>query len=186
MPPSTDTVLREHYWFWWNNTEHTIKPPHKMLSDYLTSVGHASNLILNIAPDPTGKIPAADVVAYKKLGDAIKCIHSAPAGGKVVPTAGPASGGLTNFSLPAGTVQQLPAGGSRNVTFELMEDLKGGQKINEWTLFRGDTSMVQSVSIGHKRIVNVVIPIAEPAIMNGEVFYLVVSSFDVSPSMRSV
>ena len=28
MPPSTDTVLREHYWFWQNNTEQHITHTH--------------------------------------------------------------------------------------------------------------------------------------------------------------
>jgi hypothetical protein len=54
-PPSCDAVLRNHYWFWQPHTESSTKSTHQLVSNYLTSVGRAANLILNIAPDNTGE-----------------------------------------------------------------------------------------------------------------------------------
>lgn len=66
MPPSSDTVLREHYWFWKNGTENSTKSTKQLVDTYLTSVGHASNLILNIAPNKTGGLPEGDIVRYAR------------------------------------------------------------------------------------------------------------------------
>merc|ERR1711943_138370 len=77
-PPESDTVLREHYWFWLNGTESAIKSTEQLVSAYFTSVGHASNLILNIAPDSTGAVEPEDVDAYAKFGAAIKCLFREP------------------------------------------------------------------------------------------------------------
>ena len=73
-------MLREHYWFWEPNTERAIKSTRKLVGNYLTSVGRAANLILNIAPDGTGGVPAIDVARYAEMGDAIKCLFSSQVG----------------------------------------------------------------------------------------------------------
>jgi hypothetical protein len=78
MPPSSDAVLREHYWFWEPNTTSSLKTTKKLVHNYLTSVGRAANLILNVAPDGTGQIPAPDVARYAEMGHAIRCLFSQP------------------------------------------------------------------------------------------------------------
>ena len=54
-PPSADAVLREHLWFWANTSTGKAKgTPTSTLGlvhKYLTSVGRAANLILNVGPD---------------------------------------------------------------------------------------------------------------------------------------
>jgi hypothetical protein len=52
-----------------------------------------ANLILNIAPDGTGAIPAEDVARYKEMGEAIQCLFSKSIG----------SGGPQVGDLPAPT-----------------------------------------------------------------------------------
>ncbi len=77
-PPSCDTVLEEHYWFYENGDINTLRSTCALVNVYLTSVGRASNLILNMAPDATGKIQDAEVTAYAALGGAIDCLFNAP------------------------------------------------------------------------------------------------------------
>ena len=182
LPPSTDTVLREHYWFWWNNTEQYTKPHSELLSNYITSVGRSSNLILNVAPDSTGAIPESDVIAYKKLGDAIKCIFETPAGDKFTPTAAQ-QGSNTTFTFSASAISKLPASGSKNVTFVIMENVTDGQKINDWTLRQGSEVLTTSISLGRKRFVNIV---KSSPFMNGDILTLSVTSFDSNPTISSV
>eukprot|EP01064_Diplonema_japonicum_P034425 TRINITY_DN7118_c0_g1_i1.p1 TRINITY_DN7118_c0_g1~~TRINITY_DN7118_c0_g1_i1.p1 ORF type:complete len:457 (+),score=91.30 TRINITY_DN7118_c0_g1_i1:71-1441(+) len=174
MPPSADTVLREHYWFWWNNTENTIKSTTKLVSNYLTSVGRASNLILNMAPDSTGAVPQADVTAYAKFGAAIKCLFSDQIYDVNItaPMQPAGTGWAYTFTVPA----------TRNMSFSVMEDQTAGQVVNEWHLSAGGLTVLSSTGIGHKRIVN----IASEA--SGPVAYTltVSSSFEAVPKLRRI
>eukprot|EP01060_Flectonema_neradi_P011252 TRINITY_DN18350_c0_g1_i1.p1 TRINITY_DN18350_c0_g1~~TRINITY_DN18350_c0_g1_i1.p1 ORF type:complete len:467 (+),score=70.25 TRINITY_DN18350_c0_g1_i1:79-1479(+) len=184
LPPETDTVLREHYWFWWNNTEQYTKSPSRMLSNYITSVGRSSNLILNMAPDSTGAIPESDVVAYKKLGDGIRCIFSKPAGHLIAPT-GTQQGSNTTFQFSA--ISSLPESGSRNITLVMKEDVSNGQKIDSWSLTRSSQVMTSSVSIGRNRLINLVISdTKQPPFKNGDILVLTVSSFEPNPTITSI
>ena len=155
MPPSSDTVLREHYWFWKNNTAQRTKSTLQLVHAYLTSVGRAANLILNVAPDATGAVPAADVARYTEMGEAIKCLFSSRV----------ASGGAQNASAADGTIVwsfgEAAAIASRNLSVVLLEDQTDGQLIGKWSLDcqergSGDWSVCHAhdEGIGHKRIVN--------------------------------
>ena len=78
VPPSADTVLEEHYWFYKPGDEKTLRSPCSLINVYLTSVGRSSNLILNIAPDSQGGIQALEITAYATLGKSIACLWSSP------------------------------------------------------------------------------------------------------------
>ena len=45
-----------------------MKSVRRLLSEYLTSVGHGCTLILNLNPDTRGLVPEEDRKAYEKLG----------------------------------------------------------------------------------------------------------------------
>lgn len=167
QPPSCDVVLREHYWFWQPDTESSIKSTHALVRNYLTSVGRASNLILNIAPDVTGAVPTIDVERYNDFGSAIKCLFANPI----------AQMGPLHFreSLSAEFVFAENATNSTNISVILREDLTQGQLIDKFTLeccvtnasehtpcstwiacpmgsIPGVISAVPTPGIGHKRI----------------------------------
>jgi len=155
QPPSCDAVLREHYWFWQPGTEGALKSTKTLVGNYLTSVGRAANLILNVAPDATGAVPAADVARYTEMGEAIKCLFSSRV----------ASGGAQNASAADGTIVwsfgEAAAIASRNLSVVLLEDQTDGQLIGKWSLDcqergSGDWSVCHAhdEGIGHKRIVN--------------------------------
>ena len=133
MPPSSDAVIREHYWFWKNNTEEKTKSTLKLVQNYLTSVGRASNYILNVAPDNTGRIPPSDVARYAEMGTAIKCLWSQP-----VATSSQSSllvmdnaTSLITWTLPAATTT---VGGCTNCSLVVREDQTRGQLIGAYTL----------------------------------------------------
>ncbi len=70
--------LRHPPRFWQPDTEGALKSTQLLLSNYLTSVGRSANLILNMAPDATGAVPAVDAQRYKELGAAIQCLSAHP------------------------------------------------------------------------------------------------------------
>jgi hypothetical protein len=125
MPPSTDVVLREHYWFWQNGTVSKTKTTKKLVENYLTSVGRASNLILNVAPDSTGAIPTSDKERYQAMGEAIKCLFSEPIAKSDSLSMG--TDGAMTFTLPAPTT-------STNFSLVLREDQREGQLIGNFSL----------------------------------------------------
>eukprot|EP00937_MAST-01D_sp_MAST-1D-sp2_P000022 g22.t1 len=157
QPPSCDAVLREHYWFWQPGTEGAIKSTRKLVDNYMASVGRAANLILNIAPDGTGAVPAVDTARYAEFGAAVRCLFSSRVAG----------GGAQNVSAGGAAVWRFPTGGavaSRNITVVLREDQRDGQLIGRWSLDcqqegGGAWAACHAADegIGHKRIVNVVL-----------------------------
>lgn len=161
-PGSCDTVTSEHYWFWQGEMD---EPQYRrsscaLLNVYLTSVGRASNLMLNMAPTDAGGVDPVDAAAYAALGDAIACLWSVPLGAAGGAAGGGGSGGgggnitLTvptgNASAPASAVlpwQPIPsrtqpcsasAAGSCgvwNVSVVVQEELSAaGQRIGDWSI----------------------------------------------------
>ena len=153
IPPSSDSVLREHYWFWYKDSEHTMKTTARLVQDYLNTVGHAANLILNMAPDTTGAVPAVDVARYKTIPTALDCLFAKEvyAANNTKPLTKESA--TVTFDLPKAVSLQ-------NVSLTVQEDLTHGQAINTWsvklTAADGRSMTYSSVGVGHKRIVNLV------------------------------
>ncbi|EDO44021.1 predicted protein, partial [Nematostella vectensis] len=144
-PSSCDTVVREHYWFWWNNTENTVKTPQRLLQQYLTSVGRGCTLILDMNPDPRGLIPDPDLKAYQGFGEGVKLLYKHP----VFIEKGPK---LSILVAKTWEISIKAANGS----VVLMEDIVAyGQRVEEYRLYfitaDGPIGELGS-TIGHKRI----------------------------------
>ncbi len=87
--PHTDTLNRGNYygkywipgecdvsirpgWFYHKEEDAKIKSPQQLFNIYLKSVGRGANLLLNVPPDPQGRITDKDSIAlveFKKLRD---------------------------------------------------------------------------------------------------------------------
>lgn len=172
IPPSADTVLSEHYWFWIGDYAAHLRSTCELVSAYLTSVGRSSNLILNMAPNTTGGLDPGDVRAYAAMGDAIACLWGEPLGE------------VLGVELDADGVAVLPwptpfvVAYAPRISVQLQEALNGtGQRIGGWSLDAcigptGDASCAlgawvplvaglptnATTGIGHKRIVEVTLP----------------------------
>ena len=144
MPPSSDTVLREHYWFWKNNTAQRTKSTLQLVHAYLTSVGRAANLILNVAPDNTGRVPPSDVSRYAEMGTAIACLWSQPVASSTSSSSSsaplamdPATGLITwNVSdrAPESARGKDAGNGCSNCSLVLREDQRQGQLIGKYAI----------------------------------------------------
>ena len=129
MPPSSDAVLWEHFWFWQPGMpQHALKTTRKLVDNYLTSVGRAANLILNMAPDVTGAVPDADVQAYRAMGQALSCLFGDEIASHDTPVAMNASDGNRM------TVAWPSPIGSRNTSVHLYEDMRAGQLIGNYSM----------------------------------------------------
>ena len=128
-PPSCDTVLAEHFWFFRPGEDAHLRSACALANVYLTSVGRACNLILNMAPGPSGAILPAEADAYAALGAAIACLWAVPLGS----WADLPLDAVTGAAAVAVAVACPPAG--CNLTLVVQEELAaGGQRIAAWAL----------------------------------------------------
>jgi len=141
-PGMVDTVLRNHHWFWRPNTEKTIESLDRLVKFYYQSVGRNANLILGLAPDPTGLVPAQDVKRLGEFGREITKRFGKP----LAVTEGTG----TQVELP------LPKPGKVDHV-HIMERIARGERIREYVVegrIGGGTwkPLCRGTSVGHKRI----------------------------------
>lgn len=141
MPLEVDVSIRRPNWFWSTTNESRLLTVDQLLEIYYRSVGRGAQLLLNLPPDRTGRIPDADAARAKEFGDQIRRRFGKPAAESA--GAGPA----VTLEIPApGPVDHIV----------LEEDLRTGQRIlsyrlegragERWLPLGGGTS------VGHKRI----------------------------------
>ncbi|MDC0935011.1 alpha-L-fucosidase [Pirellulales bacterium] len=140
LPNEVDARIRST-WFWNRGGENTLKSVDKLMDMYYNSVGHSSVLLLNIAPDKSGRMPQADVKRAAEFGAEVKRRF----GKSIAQTKG--TGDVVELKLdrPA-TIDHVIA----------MEDITKGDRVREYTiegLFGGNwEKIVEGISIGHKKI----------------------------------
>ncbi len=167
-PAECDTPLHKRQWFWHPNDAKTLKTLPELLKIYDNSVGHGAQLMLGIAPDEQGLLPALDVARLREFGQALHRIYGhnlAPEGTPSSSTGGDVRAAFDNnpdtfwIAPPHVYHAMLEVSFEKPVTFDrtvTMEWLNRGQHVesyevqawvgNKWqTLHRG-------TSIGHKVI----------------------------------
>jgi alpha-L-fucosidase len=141
MPLEVDVSIRRPNWFWSTTNDSRLLSKAQLLEIYYRSVGRGAQLLLNLPPDRSGRIPEADAARARELGDELRQRFSRPA----AETAGKG---------PAVTL------GMRNAVqvdhLVLEEDLRAGQRILSYSL-EGRVggqwrSLGGGTSVGHKRI----------------------------------
>ncbi len=164
-PVEADTPLRKSHWFWHPNDEASLKSVAELLAVYEQSVGHGGQLMLGLAPDRNGLIPAADVQRLQEFGAAVRQRYGA---NLVVQerlrnmSTEPALDGdpATFWSAPAGSHRAIvEVDLQRPVTFDrslTMEWLNDGQHIERYRIEvwsgEGWKSVAAGQAIGHKKI----------------------------------
>ncbi|HKT10484.1 MAG TPA: alpha-L-fucosidase [Terriglobia bacterium] len=167
-PAECDTPLHKLHWFWHPNDAQTLKTVPELMQIYDNSIGHGCQLMLGIAPDEQGLLPALDAARLREFGQEIRTIYAhnlAPEGTPWASAGGDPQAAFDNnpgtfWMAPPHTYQaSLEVKFSSPVTFDrtvTMEWLNRGQNVegyevqayvgNKWqTLHRG-------TSIGHKVI----------------------------------
>eukprot|EP01052_Picozoa_sp_SAG31_P006338 SAG31_NODE_290_length_18324_cov_33.408889_7_plen_850_part_00 len=148
VPAEQDGAIQNHnqggFWF----PGETTKPVGELMKEYEDSVGHNSNYLLELSPDPQGRIPSADLAAYSAFGHALTACYKGSTAAR------------QEIQNRTGLAFELPAATSGPVDRVLIaEDLQRcGQRAVRYTLFAllpGNATW-QSVgsdeSIGHCRI----------------------------------
>lgn len=138
IPAECDVPIRKGSWFWHPNDEDSLRTLDELMDIYYRSVGHGTNLLLNVAPDDRGLIPEADEKAVIEFGQEIE----------------------RRFSNPIAKTRELKLEFKQKETLVdhvvLMEDIAHGERIREYELIAhtqdGRVSLVKGSAIGHKKI----------------------------------
>ena len=167
-PVEADTPLHTDHWFWHPNDEASLKSVDELVKEYDQTVGRGAQLMLGLAPDNTGSLPAADVARLKEFGERIHQIYGnnlALRGKATTDTAAafdgnantywqaaaPSSGDVTPPILTVEFTQ--PTTFDRVVTMERFND---GQHITAYRIEveeRGQwREVAHAQAVGHKKI----------------------------------
>jgi len=164
-PVEADTPLHREQWFWHPNADSTLKSVDELMDEYNNTVGRGAQLMLGLAPDRTGRIPAADVARLAEFGTRVKAVYGNnlalqhEAVNKDEEHA--LDGDEDTFWAPVadGTVPTLtvrfahPVGFDRVMTLERLND---GQHVEEYSVevLLGSQwkEVAHAFAIGHKKI----------------------------------
>lgn len=80
LPAECDVPIRKNHWFWHPNDEDSLLSLDELMHIYYHSVGHGTNLLLNISPDDRGLIPEVDANRLLDFGNEIKRRFANPLG----------------------------------------------------------------------------------------------------------
>ena len=119
LPNEVDVSLRRPNWFWSTGNQSQIMTLEELMEIYYRSVGRGANLLLNLTPDRTGVIPAADVARVREFGDEVRRCF----GRSVAETHG------TGFTLELRLEQP-----TRLDHVILQEDISRGELVREYRL----------------------------------------------------
>ena len=141
LPNECDTVIRDHFWFWNTYSEDRLKSLDHLMDIYYKSVGYSSVLLLNVAPDRSGRMPEADVKRAAEFGDEINRRF----GNSIAHTKGESD----NIELEL----DKPTIIDHVIT---MEEIRNGERVREYVIegLVGDNwqRIAEGTAIGHKKI----------------------------------
>ncbi len=145
MPNEVDVSILRPNWFWSEKKERNLLSLDAMLEIYYRSIGRGAQLLLNLPPDTTGLMPAADAVRARQFGEEIQRRF----GKSLAETSG--TGTIVTLPLPT------PA---RIDTIILEEDCSFGERVRRYKLEARHAGtwvpLGTGTAIGHKRIQPVV------------------------------
>ena len=144
MPVEVDVSIRRPNWFWNTTDEANLLTLDQLIEIYYRSVGRGTQLLLNMPPDRTGRIPALDAARAGEFGDEIRRRFGTTVG------EGAVTGRLLEISL----------GGTRRVDHVILQEaIVQGERVRGWTLegyaWNHWQPLATGTEIGHKLIVPV-------------------------------
>ena len=144
MPVEVDVSIRRPNWFWNTTDEKNLLTLDQLVEIYYRSVGRGTQLLLNMPPDRTGRIPALDAARAGEFGDEIRRRFGAAVG------EGAVTGRLLDISL----------GSTQRVDHVILQEAIGqGERVRGWRLegyaWGHWQPLATGTQIGHKQIVPV-------------------------------
>ena len=144
MPVEVDVSVRRPNWFWNTTDEHNLLTDDQLVEIYYRSVGRGTQLLLNMPPDRSGRIPAPDAARAGDFGGEIRRRF-----GTAV-----AEGAVT------GRLLEVSLGSAQRVDHVILQEAIGqGERVRGWTLegyaWNHWQPLATGTQIGHKQIVPV-------------------------------
>lgn len=119
-PAEVDVSILRPRWFWYPGSDRDVLSLDALTEIYYLSVGRGCNLLLNIAPDPRGQVPPAQLARLREFGDRIRARFGHP---------------LADAELSPGQALDLPAGNVSKVDHvRLSEDIARGERVSRFTV----------------------------------------------------
>ena len=142
VPAECDVPIRNQKWFWHAGEEDCIRPLEELIRIYYHSIGHGANLLINLAPDNTGKIPQCDADRLLEMTEEMKRRFCCPL------FEGTGQGTSVTWDLH---------GETRFNHLILMEDISQGERVKGYQLKAltqdgWKTIIGDGIAIGHKKI----------------------------------
>lgn len=142
VPAETDVPIRNQKWFWHADEEECIRSFDELINIYYCSVGHGTNLLINLAPDNRGLIPQSDADRLLEVMNEISRRFSKP----LCDIFGEGDSLIIDFEKPT--------------TFDhvvIMEDIAHGERVRGYSLEalidnNWKTIVDNGIAIGHKKI----------------------------------
>ncbi|MBX2921541.1 MAG: alpha-L-fucosidase [Chitinophagaceae bacterium] len=145
--PAEANIHTRDKWFWYPDSDKTLRSVNFLMKVYLESIGRGANLLINMTPDTSGIIVAAEQQRLADFGKKIK----------------------TTFGSPLSTLSSIPIDEERVISWkgkkkpgwlELEEDIAKGQHIQLYKLDAWAEGAWKEIasgsSVGRKRIQAVV------------------------------
>jgi alpha-L-fucosidase len=142
MPVEVDVSMRRPNWFWSTTNDKNLLSVDALLEIYYRSIGRGTQLLLNLTPDRTGRIPAADANRAAEFGDEIRRRFGRALGD----TANIGRDVSLSFSEPQRVDHVI-----------LQEEVGRGERVRAWRLDGMSWGRWQQIAagtaMGHKQIV---------------------------------
>jgi alpha-L-fucosidase len=156
--PEADVFTRPT-WFWTPDSDGALLGTARLMDIYSRSIGHGSNLLINMTPDRRGLIPEVETARLAEFGDALRRRYGSP----LAETRSEGRWG-------EGMSLDLELGRIADVEWVILEeDIRRGQRLQRYRLEArgraGDWSVVaEGRTVGRMRIVNLPSPVETEAI----------------------
>lgn len=141
--PAEANIHTRKNWFWTPDSDKTLRSLDFMKKVYFESIGRGANLLVNMTPDTSGLIPAAETTRLADLGELIQKTFAVPVGA--------IKGKITD----AQTDLQLREMKSIHV-IEIEENITNGQHVKQYEVQAyvdsGWKTIATGESIGRKRL----------------------------------
>lgn len=141
LPAECDVPIRKNHWFWHSNDEDSLLSLEELLHIYYHSVGHGTNLLLNISPDTRGLIPEIDAKRLLEFGEEIKRRFTNP------------------LASVSGTGDELELRLEKEMSIDhlmIMEEIASGERIRKFEVeaFIGEKwlTIASGTAIGYRHI----------------------------------
>lgn len=141
--PAEANIHTRNKWFWYPDSDKTLRSVDFLMKVYLESIGRGANLLINMTPDTSGVIVPAEQQRLADFGEKIK----------------------STFGSPLSTLSLIPTGEERVISWkgkkkpgwlELEEDIAKGQHIQLYKLDAWVEGVWKEIasgsSVGRKRI----------------------------------